>query len=305
MNNITVITQQKIDVLIQDIPGALLKKASEELSLRYQHGVGPFLIHPEDYLVYLITRRPATGAAITQVLKKVASLDIRSMLDLGAGPGTGFLAAQAVYPQLEKVTLLEADPRFIALGKKLIDYPVHWQQAHLPCDLTKHDLVLMSYSLNEMSHLDEIVLNAYKACEKLLIIIEPGTPQGYERIIKARDLLIAQQAHILAPCPNALPCPLKDNDWCHFPARVQRSKLHRQLKGGELSYEDEKFSYLIASPKDHFTPNNRIITKPQIHKGFVEFTLCTKGQVEKKIISQKDKERYKKSRKLNWGDSLP
>ena len=35
-------------------------------------------------------------------------------------------------------------------------------------------------------------------------------------------------ANILAPCPHARPCPLAAPDWCHFSARVARSRLHRE-----------------------------------------------------------------------------
>lgn len=296
--------QKIIDALIQPISLATLKAAHEELSSRYRNHEKPYLTRKEHYLAYLMTRFPATFAAITHVFKALPDYSIESMLDLGAGPGTGYLAAQQVFPMLSKGTLLETDPEFIALGKKLIDTPVQWQQAHLPCALTPHDLVLLSYSLGEMLEPEKIVTQAFLASKKLLVLIEPGTPKGYAQIINMRTHLLAQGAYMIAPCPNALPCPMQETNWCHFPVRVARSKMHRQLKGGELGYEDEKFSYLVVSKEPHPLPQARIVDKPEFHTGWVSQTLCHDGKIEKKIIAKKDKAFYKKCRKLSWGDEL-
>lgn len=291
-----------LNTLIEQIPVKLLQQAAQEISTRYRLQEKPYLNRTEHYLAYLVTRFPATLAAITQVLKQVKDFEIDSLLDLGAGPGTGFFAANQYFPQLSQITLLESDPQFIALGKKIIDTPVHWQQAQLPCDLPAHDLVLMSYSLNEMPQLEKVITQAFAATQKLLVIIEPGTPKGYQRILQARALLIQQQAHIIAPCPHALDCPMQNDNWCHFPVRVQRSKLHRQLKGGELGFEDEKYSYLIASKHPHPTASARIIEKPELHKGWVQLKLCAEGKIREQKITAKDKAPYKKSRKSSWGD---
>ncbi len=296
--------QKKLESLIHGTPFATLKQASFELTERYRAQQKPFLTQKQHYLAYLITRMPATLAAITQVLKTIPITEIESLLDLGAGPGTGLLAAQSIFPSLKQATLLETDPEFIKLGKKLIDKEVTWQQAHLPCELIPHDLVLMSYSLNEIPDPEIVVTQAFQAAKKILVLIEPGTPQGYARIINMRSHLLSLGAHIVAPCPHALACPMHGNDWCHFPARVERSKLHRQLKEGELGYEDEKFSYLIVSHEALNTPQARIIAKPDIHKGWLQLSLCTVGRIETQKFSAKDKDAYKKARKSSWGDAF-
>src|SRR5258708_21955953 len=100
---------------------------------------------------------------------------------------------------------------------------------------------MVAYSLGESDDAS-LLRAAWYASRKALIVIEPGTVAGFECVRKVRDQLIALGAHIAAPCPHANPCPMTGNDWCHFAARVERSSMHRRLKGGDLGHEDEKFS---------------------------------------------------------------
>ena len=80
-----------------------------------------------------------------------------------------------------------------------------------------------------------------------LLIVEPGTPAGYARIIALRQQLIASGAHVAAPCPHDGKCPLAAPDWCHFTQRLPRSRAHKQIKGAELAFEDEKFTYVALT----------------------------------------------------------
>lgn len=286
----------------EKIPLPQLRQAAEELSERYRTGKKPYLTKESHYYAYLAVRFPATLAVITRVLQEARSIAVTSMLDLGAGPGTGWIAAKTIFPHLMQGTLVEADPRFIALGKEQIEDPVVWKQAKLPSPLDPHDLVLLSYSLGEMEHADQVVEEAWRAAQKILVLIEPGTPAGYGRILRMRTWLLSQGASIVAPCPHELPCPMQGSDWCHFPARVERTKLHKQLKGGTLGFEDEKFSYLIVSKEKKSPSGARLVAAPKIGKGYVQLTLCQNGKIVQQTVTQKEKEFYKKCRKLDWGD---
>ena len=98
-------------------------------------------------------------------------------------------------------------------------------------------------------------------------------------------------------------------DWCHFSQRVERTSQHRQLKGGTLGYEDEKFSYLIAAKPiagktDVASAAARIVRHPGKHSGHVKLSLCTpQGQIENRTVARSNKAAYKSARKAEWGDT--
>jgi ribosomal protein RSM22 (predicted rRNA methylase) len=268
---------------------------------------------------YLAVRLPATYAAIRRVFAEIKlrapQAEIASLLDLGAGPGTALFAAAEQFLQLQQTTLIEADAAWIAVGKRLAEQsesPVVQQAQWLKQDLRsglsceKHDLVVISYTLGELPRAAaEAVLNkAWKCAGKFLVLIEPGTRRGFATVNAARSSLIANAAHILAPCPHHFTCPMAAaGDWCHFSQRVERTSQHRQLKGGALGYEDEKFSYLVAAKNNLPSAEARIVRHPGKHSGHVKLVLCTaEGKIENRTITRSSKEAYKRARKAEWGD---
>lgn len=267
---------------------------------------------------YLAVRLPATYAAISHVfaeLKLRAQAEIASLLDLGSGPGTALFAAAEAFPHLRAATLVEADSSWIVLGKRLAEQSestvlqqAQWLRQDLRSGLVceKHDLVVISYTLGELPQAAaEAVLNkAWKCAAKFLVLIEPGTRRGFAAINAARSALLADSAAILAPCPHHLACPMAAaGDWCHFSQRVERTSQHRQLKGGALGYEDEKFSYLVAAKSSLPSTGARIVRHPGKHSGHVKLALCMpQGKIENCTITRSSKEAYKRARKAEWGD---
>ena len=62
-------------------------------------------------------------------------------------------------------------------------------------------------------------------------------------------------------------------------------------KSGELSYEDEKYFYLLIAKNADLRENNerRVIRRPQIKTNFVELKLCTSTGVFDEKFTKKDK----------------
>ncbi len=233
---------------------------------------------------------PATYA----VLEKL-NLNYGSILDLGSGPST----ARFVYPSV--TTQVEHDPEFIALAKRLGAEGTWIKGDFRTVELTPHDAVLFSYSLGEVW---PIKLKKYwELAKEALIIIEPGTPAGYQTILEARDQLISLGGYVIAPCPHNHSCPLLKPDWCHFGARLERTKLHRRLKQGTLGFEEEKFSYLIVS-REKPESYARILTPPEKHTRHMRLKLCTEQGLEMRTLSKRNGATYKAARKKAWGDQL-
>jgi len=181
-----------------------------------------------------------------------------------------------------------------------------WRRAALtePLPDVAADLVLIAYVLGELAPDagQALVERAWQAATDTLVIVEPGTPAGYGRVIAARGRVLAQGAFTTAPCPHDAPCPLVD-DWCHFAVRLPRSRLHRLLKQGALGYEDEKFSYVALSRAPTKRTPARVIRHPQVHPGRIGLTLCTRQGVQTVTITRAARERFRQARKTDWGDA--
>lgn len=311
--------KQAIEQEAAKIGLANLIKASAALSDNYrfrQSDDDKFIFTDAHRVAYLATRMPATFAAISKVLQKIKNLipdlQMTSLLDLGAGPGTAAWAAISNFPELQKITLLERDPHLIRIGQSLAEkseieilQQAQWITQNLITtnSFSSREMIICSYSLGEMpvKAARAIVAKAFSAAEKILIVIEPGTMKGFNLIRELRDELIKSGGHVIAPCPHQLGCPMLPNDWCHFGARVERSALHRKLKSGELNYEDEKFSYLAIAKEPVKSASARILRRPQINPGMVELRLCTASGLQNISIGKSDKENFKRARKSDWG----
>ena len=167
-------------------------------------------------------------------------------------------------------------------------------------------MIVASYMLNELKDDKkiEILENLWNNANEILFIIEPGTPENYKNIMKYRDYIIKNGGYIVAPCPHKNKCELPKNDWCHFTCRVERTKIHKNIKYADSPFEDEKLIYLVARKKKIEGSKNRILRHPKIEKGYVEVKLCTGDGITEEKITKSQKERYKIARKADAGEEI-
>ncbi|HZS06249.1 MAG TPA: small ribosomal subunit Rsm22 family protein [Blastocatellia bacterium] len=298
-----------------------LAKAAAELSDSYrlrQQGTERLVASEAQRIAYAVVRLPATFAAVQAVFAEIRrlmpELCANSLLDLGAGPGTAAWAATEVFPEVQKITLIERDVDLIRLGRGFAQHSEHaalrdaeWQAVDLRMNISypRHDLVVCSYSLGEID--DHAARNALKpawqAATQVIAIIEPGTTKGFSVIRMLRDELIQAGGHPVAPCPHEQPCPMAGGDWCHFSQRFERSSPHRRIKGAELGYEDEKYSYIAAAKYPVNAARARVIRHPLRHSGYTQLQLCTRENLTGRTVTKKDKGAWKRARKTGWGDA--
>jgi ribosomal protein RSM22 (predicted rRNA methylase) len=289
------------------------------ISKTYRDGGGSGGIRSEtDALAYALARMPATYAAVTASLNALAEIrpDFapKSLLDIGAGPGTATWAAAEAFSSLQDFALLDANEalRTLALGLFTDSFrlrDVSYERGEARAALAKADaadLVVASYMIGEIGDGERRALAElmWQQTRDTLLVVEPGTPAGYARIIALREQLIAVGAHVAAPCPHDGKCPLEPPDWCHFSQRLQRSRAHKQIKGAELPFEDEKFAYVALTRAPVARRPSRVLAQPAVGKVEITAKLCTPAGLSVCKISSRSKADYAQARRWRWGDAV-
>lgn len=280
-------------------------------------------------LAYLAARFPATYAAAQAALRQVPLpvLDAcRSVLDLGAGPGTATWALLERHPALERASFLESEPEMLAHAQALASTFPALKVTASPGDLKQrlaeapvHDVVVMAYVLSELDEAGQSALlaQAWAKAGRGLFLLEPGTPETSRRVLAAREQLLKAGGRLVGPCPQAGACPMAESGraqwkgtqgpfWCHFSVRLERRGLHHQVKSGVLGYEDEKYSWLYVSkdPADSPAAPYRLHADPKRVNRHIELKVCDRdGRRDVLFYNRRDTAQALRNaaRRLEWG----
>lgn len=311
-----------VDALAAQVRTAAIERAWREVSDTYRTRrptPADQRFSPEHALAYAIARAPATRAATRAVLEivmdELPDWSPGTLLDIGAGLASSSWAATDLLASIEHVVLVDRAAEMLALGRRLAEASgsevleaARWERgevAHVAGPTG--DLVLASYVLSELP--DDAVETAtsswWAATEGVLAIIDTGTPAGFQRVVQARDHLIAAGATILAPCPSTGPCPKREYDWCHFSVRLPRGEAHRRVKDASLSFEDEKYSYVVATRLPASRAAGRVVRHPQVRGGHVRVEICHDDRISQVVVGKSRKDLYRWARKAKWGDAAP
>jgi ribosomal protein RSM22 (predicted rRNA methylase) len=283
------------------------REASARLSKSYAAGETSGHV---DLGAYLTVRMPATYAAISKVLSEVAPhITPTSMLDMGAGPGTASFVAAELWPSLARFDLIETDHRFAALARELCEAALpaaKISKARMQDVNGSAELVVAGYVFAEMSlpEVKQAALWLWQNTAQVLVIIEPGTPQGFARVKTAREALLKAGGFVVGPCTHANACPIAKGDWCHFKTRLSRSREHLHSKGAHVPFEDESFSWIAISRVAYPLATARIIAPPLASKVGVTLKTCSSAGIATNMIASRDKPAYKRAKKLAWGDAI-
>lgn len=305
---------------LHDIPVEKLMEVSKEITDNYHsvHKTSRRLISNEmQALVYAAVRMPATYAAVKSALEHATiynDITIDTIIDVGAGTGAASLAAEEVFDS-GHICLVEREPYmrkcgsriFAAMGDETLKTAQWYDEDILNDNADRHaDLVMSSYMINEIKLQDRenVFDKLWNMTDKMLLIVEPGTKEGFEVISHAREYFLAGGMHIAAPCTHENKCGLDKDDWCHFSVRVARSRIHKLIKEADVPYEDEKFSYIAIVKDDVTSDGMRILRHPDIRKGNIGLRVCNSQGIRNTIITKKDGELFKKARKSSAGDLI-
>ncbi|MFF3426343.1 small ribosomal subunit Rsm22 family protein [Streptomyces sp. NPDC002602] len=315
--------------LLEGLPPKQASAAVERLIANYRGSTptdAPVLRDRSDVAAYAAYRMPATFEAVRSALDGLAEAAPEwvpaSHVDVGGGTGAATWAVDATWDGPRETTVLDWAEPALVLGRELaaasaspVLRAAEWRRAVIGSGiaLPDADLVTVSYVLGELTPEARraVVAEAGRA-GRAVVLIEPGTPDGYLRLREAREQLIEAGLTVAAPCPHDGTCPIEvGKDWCHFSTRVSRSSLHRQVKGGSLPYEDEKFAYVAATRFPVEPAASRITRRPQIRKGLVLLDLCGPqgtGEGEgltRATVTKRHGDLYKAARDADWGQEWP
>ena len=272
-----------------------------------------------DAAAYALSRLPATFAAVDAAFAAIAEqadFAPASVLDVGAGPGGASWAAVEHWPRVASVALLDSNRAFLELAMNLAkasDHPALAAAQPVVADFITldappdpADLVVASYALAEVAapRAVDVARRLWDLARGVLVVVEPGTPAGFERVVAVRAALVEAGAEVLAPCPHSAGCPIQGPAWCHFGRRLPRSRDHRLVKGASAPFEDEKFAYVavarpgIASRRT----GERVLSTPRISKVEAAYRACAAEGLVDRRISRRERDRFARARRLDWGD---
>ena len=296
-----------------------IKEDAKKISKNYRENIrngNSIISKRSEAIAYALSRMPATYGAVSTVLEKTLEIynpQIKNVADIGAGTGTAGIAINELM-NVDKIDCFEREDAMIETGREIcnnysdLKEKVVWNKLDIVSDKidNKYDMIISAYMINELkeNQIEDVIEKIWNITNDMIIIVEPGTFQGYINIMKVKEKILKLGGNIIAPCMSK-ECSLPKDDWCNFYCRIQRTKIHKNLKLGNSPFEDEKFMY-IAITKKKIKENNkaRIIRHPLIYNGYVKLKVCKDEGVQEIIITKKEKEKYKIARKSNHGDLL-
>ena len=188
-----------LSAVLSEADAAKLAKDAKTISENYRlrTGSGARLLTKEsEALAYAASRMPATAAAaFTAISRAIAAADVipLTLLDCGAGTGAVSWAADALI-DLESITCLEREDAMRAVGSRLMQEAggalgtAAWASWDLTdkTPLPRAGLVVEGYMLGELAESMRLpaARRLWDAAGDMLILIEPGTPQGFANVAK-------------------------------------------------------------------------------------------------------------------------
>lgn len=329
---------QGIEDILAEYDTLVWRERAIRLSKKYMNqrkgSADSYIADPLDVAAYFALRAPATFAQIYGALSQTCQLfptwQPKTMLDLGAGTGSGLWAARQVFASIDDYTAVERDAHCARYGRelaKVIEHTHRWiekdlaRTAALPQESQEsYDLVILSSVLNECTPetLRTILAYAWKRCAGVLLIIEPHATYGYATIADAQQYTksISEEENLVAPYIDG---QFVADESIYFSQRITRPEFLRMIRqeqrkqsattGGSVlaasDWEECGFYYLAYSRQQpEILPQGRIASPTVVHKGYLERSILTHEGVVQNSVQKRDKEAFRLAKKQRWGDLI-
>ncbi|MGX1482899.1 hypothetical protein RKD45_001975 [Streptomyces griseus] len=210
--------------LLDGLPPTQAAQAVDRLIASYRGTTptdAPILRDRSDVAAYAAYRMPATFEAVRSCLDALREAAPgwapATHTDIGGGTGAASWAVAGAWDGT-RTTVLDWSEPALALGRELAEASgipglraATWERARIGTSPAPAptDLVTVSYVLKELTAENRAVVVDAAAAAQAVVIVEPGTPDGYDRIIEARDRLIGAGLTVAAPCPHDDACPIE------------------------------------------------------------------------------------------------
>lgn len=279
-----------------------------------------------DALAYLALRFPATfaqiGSALLQIKDRVSDWEPTSVLDVGCGPGTDILAALSIWPNIKMAVGLEQDQKFLSLAEEIfydakVTVETKWEHRTIADWIVSpshknYDLIIVANVLNELPKdiKESFFAQLHKRSSGIVLMLEPGTPRGYN-IIQSAAKQIAPISSLIAPYINNTFVPSVEY-WIHFPQRFQRPEFQRRIRQSmresELmasDWEEAKFSYVAWGeiPVKN-TAWGQSIGEVQRYHGYLIIPVLTAEGIVKARVMKRHKAVYAAAKNIRWGELI-
>src|SRR5690606_41538604 len=119
------------------------------------------------------------------------------------------------------------------------DVPVAWQVQAATDELPSADVAVAAYVFAELEREEAgLVVDAMIEAAPVVVVVEPGTPIGHQRILEVRDRMLDAGLRLAAPCPHHRPWPLAARAWRPLAARFNRPPWSRRAQGADAGPHD-------------------------------------------------------------------
>ncbi|KAF9177357.1 37S ribosomal protein S22 [Haplosporangium sp. Z 767] len=236
-----------------ELPTKRMKSGSKDMA----NGDRPVPAHILEYghresIAYVAAMAPTAYSAIKNVLeevnRRVPTLQPKTFLDFGTGPGTAIWAANEVWDTPMKYTGVDASMAMLETAEEILnamssrgtpiqDVAFKPFMSHGP-QAAKHDIVMSAFVLSELTTpaLRKSTLeHLWDSTNDILVLIDRGTPNGFKVLSEAREQILGldtdriktnpkydaygiqlpeeeptkrEPAYVLAPCPHDGVCPM-------------------------------------------------------------------------------------------------